>query len=86
MPDAKILHRGTAGHSYPELTSLESRGEGGSKIKVLSPVDRRVAFSAHSVNMWEGETEQLDLSCSALALGHQCKSKKNMTLGSSFTP
>ena len=54
MPDAKILHRGTAGHSYPELTSLESRGEGGSKIKVLSPVDRRVASIVHTVNMSEG--------------------------------
>ena len=42
------------GHSYPELTSLKSRGEGGVKIQVLSLVDRRVSFSAHSVNMWEG--------------------------------
>ncbi len=69
------------GHSYPVLTSLKSRGEGGVKIQVLSHVDRRVS-SLHTPSICgKGETEQLDLSCSALALGNQPKIKKKYDVG-----
>ena len=51
------VHKGVEFMTQTQLSRIdiiEVQGEGGVKTQVLSLVDRRVSFSAHSVNMREG--------------------------------